>query len=445
MKTPSLGARVVVSGLAVLVILLVAVEVVVYLALRASLESSIQEALELRAAVAQRTAAAVAGPAELADALVSIGIPAEVVTPEGDVVASSPAVPRNRPGETLPVSTVLEPRESLTRPLPSGGEVTVYASRAGVDATLARLLLIEVLATIAGLAAAVVLLRRATRVALGPLDEVVEHASSTAAGNHGRRLEPTDPTTELGRLAVAYDDMLDQLEAALAEARESEEHSRRFLADAAHQLRTPLATVRASVELLLVEPDLLARERNMAHLVRETGRAVRLLNSLLLLARLDQGRLPVVVGSVDLADVCRAEAERGAALAPHLEVTFVDLRRDPEHLSVVTDDLREAIGNLVDNARRHAASEIRIELQGGDGDQTVRVTDDGPGVPIEIRDVIFDRFASPDGRGGSGLGLPIARAIAEAHEGGLDYVAGEGFVLRLRSGQRQPAGDAPRA
>lgn len=235
--------------------------------------------------------------------------------------------------------------------------------------------------------------------------------------------------TEQRWMAETLNNTLAALQDALDEARESEELSRRFLADAAHQLRTPIAGIRACAETLLrgAGPD--QRDRLLADLVRETARASRLMTSLLRLARLDKGG-PLTWEPTDLVDLCTSETERARTLAPDLDVVLTVLDAPPAPALLDAHAVGEVLANLLDNSRRHARRRIDLILTVRDGAVEVTVADDGPGVPAEAVDGIFQRFVSLDGRGGSGLGLPIARGIAEAHGGSLAY-EGRAFVLSL--------------
>jgi two-component system, OmpR family, sensor kinase len=245
-------------------------------------------------------------------------------------------------------------------------------------------------------------------------------------------------------MASAYDRMLDALETALDEADTAEARTRHFLDDAAHQLRTPLTAMRSSVEALLREDDPPVRDRLLSNIVQETARADRLLRSLLTLARLDGGH-PAELAPTDLAALCHDEVERAASLAPHLAVTC----HPPSAAGPLTGPwlldpgaTREILANLLDNARRHASSSIDIEVvvtTGSDGSPdrlVLRIADDGAGIPAAAVPQLFERFASLDGRGGSGLGLPIARSLAQAQGGVLEY-RDDAFVLALPA---RPAG-----
>ncbi len=235
--------------------------------------------------------------------------------------------------------------------------------------------------------------------------------------------------TEQRRLASALESTLAALESALGEARQAEERSRRFLADASHQLRTPIAGIRALAETLLRGTTAEDRDRLMADLVRETSRAGRLLASLLQLARLDQGR-ELVAEPVDLVALCESELDRQRALAPDLDIVLRTDHLPEDPPEVDPHAVKEIVANLLDNARRHASSRMELTVGMADGQVEIRVADDGPGVDEAMTERIFERFVSLDGRGGSGLGLPIARALARSHGGDLFY-RDRRFVLCL--------------
>jgi two-component system, OmpR family, sensor kinase len=435
MHTPPLRRRVAFSGLTVFTVLLVALGTFVVLSLRGSLEQNLDELLRDRARLAQQLHHT-DGTEELARHLAAAGIPAVVTGADGEVVGEAePATPRFGQGPPASPADVPIPHVSRVVPLPDGAEVEVFATRAGVDATLRRLLTLLGAGALGAVLLAAVLLHRATGAALAPLTAIVTSTRRTTQGRRGERLRPDDPSTELGQLASAQDEMLDALEAAVERAEEAEERTRRFLDDAAHQLRTPVAGIRATVESLLsVAPsDPEVHERLMANLVRETSRASRLLRDLLTMARLDTGRPPDRTWT-DLEELCREEVARTRSLAPDLEI---DCQPASETLHLLVDraGIQEVVANLLDNARRHAATAIELRLFRDGSAIHLEVGDDGPGVAPGAEELIFERFATLDGEGGSGLGLAIARSIAQAHDGGLAYLDGR-FVLTL------PAADA---
>jgi signal transduction histidine kinase len=215
---------------------------------------------------------------------------------------------------------------------------------------------------------------------------------------------------------------------ALRSARESEARSRAFLATAAHQLRTPIAALGASVEALLVEGATPGQERLLANLAGEANRLGRLVTALLRTARLDQGE-PLRPQPVDLAALCLAEVER----ARQLSVAECRLTVEPGVPPVVLldpDATAETISNLLDNARRHASSLLELRLSPARDRVVIEVTDDGPGLPAGGEARAFDRFVTLDGRGGTGLGLAIARELAHRQGGDVRY-AGKRFLVEL--------------
>jgi signal transduction histidine kinase len=227
--------------------------------------------------------------------------------------------------------------------------------------------------------------------------------------------------------------MVDALETAIEEARASDAATRRFLADASHELRTPIAALQASVETLLREqPERPERDRLEAAVARDGERLGRLVDDLLGLARLEAHptRTPV-----DLAGIARPLVEDAHARAPDAKITFeadneTTVQGDP-------DALGRVLRNLIDNALAaiQPAGRVDVSLRRVDGHVQAHVTDDGPGVPEEQRKRIFERFVRLDpSKPGHGLGLAIARRIAQQHEGDLTcdpMPRGASFTLRL--------------
>lgn len=240
--------------------------------------------------------------------------------------------------------------------------------------------------------------------------------------------------TEQRRMARALEDTLSALERALNEARRSDERSRQFLADAAHQLRNPVAGVRACAETLLRGTEERDRDELLVYLVRETARAGRLISSLLSLARVDQGA-HAEPEPCDIVALCASEVDRTRVLAPALRVSLDigDLRDELPVLNPAS--VTEILSNLLDNALRHAATTIEVSVAVDQGQLQILVADDGSGVPDEAVEEIFRRFVSLDSKGGSGLGLPIARGLARASGGDVTY-DGRGFVLVIPSRSR---------
>jgi signal transduction histidine kinase len=230
------------------------------------------------------------------------------------------------------------------------------------------------------------------------------------------------------------DASLDALENLLYESQASEAATRQFLDDAAHQLRAPITSLRASAETLLRGPEADERDRLLGAVVRETSRASRLMSGLLQMARLNQGR-KFNPSPCDLVALCQDELDRVHFAAPQLELKITETGGEGSigKPDLDSEAVAEILGNLLDNARRHARTGIEIVLARADGTVELAVANDGPRIPSDKTDAIFDRFISLDGLGGSGLGLPIARQLAEAQSGSLAYEDGR-FVLRLPVG-----------
>lgn len=235
--------------------------------------------------------------------------------------------------------------------------------------------------------------------------------------------------TDEVRMRSELADTLRGLETALGHARHSEAAERGLLADVAHQLRSPLAGIRASSETLLRGVSPPVRDRLLVAMVKESCRADRLLGALLQMARLEEGH-HLRVESCDLQTLCEEEAARAKAMSPHLGVEVVAAAPLPDKAELDAAAVTEILSNLLDNARRHAVSRIEVALKVTGESVEVGVRDDGPGLPEAMREEAFERFVSLDGKGGSGLGLPIARSLARAHGGDLTYDDGE-FVLSL--------------
>ena len=223
--------------------------------------------------------------------------------------------------------------------------------------------------------------------------------------------------------------LLAALRRAMESSQASERRSKEFLAYAAHQLRTPVAGVRASAEALVLTESPARREQLAANLTVEANRLGRLVRSLLRLTRLDQGD-PIRPVTCDVERLIRAEIERVQLLAPHLDVRLQGPPAPVDDLLLDAAAVAEIVSNLLDNARRHATDRVDVTLEASSSQLRISVGDDGLGLPAGGEERAFDRFVSLDGHGGSGLGLSIARSLAEAHGGQLVY-ASRRFVLAL--------------
>jgi signal transduction histidine kinase len=312
---------------------------------------------------------------------------------------------------------------------------TLSTSEGFVDSAVHRLIVIELVGAVAVLVAATVLTLLASRSALRPLRHVAAVAQGIAAGDRLRRLHPRRPQTELGQMAASFDAMVDSLEEAVAQATRSEAAMRRFLADASHELRTPIAALQATVETLLREqPPRPRRDQLEAEVARGTQRLGRLVDDLLNLARLEANE-PLRSESVDLAQIGEAVVAETRSRTP----TSISIAHDGPAL--VTGDpeaLTRVLRNLIDNAVRAAGDDgsIALELQRSHAEVRATVSDDGPGVPAEARERIFQGFVRLNGNAGAGtgLGLAIAQAIAQQHRGSVTCEpcdSGARFTLEL--------------
>ncbi len=262
--------------------------------------------------------------------------------------------------------------------------------------------------------------------ALRSVEDIRKRVTTISGSRLDRRI-PVPPThDEVSRLAETMNEMLARLEAASAS-------QRRFVADASHELRSPLASIRAAVEVGRAYPEQLDWNETSGLILREGERLERLVADLLFLARVDERGLPLTVTDVDLDDLVSAEVTRMRSWSQaHIDASInpVRIRGDAHHLA-------RAIRNLTDNAARHATSRVSFDLSSADGLATVTVSDDGAGIPPLDRDRIFERFVRLDdsrerASGGVGLGLSITREIARAHGGDVTVTPAEtGAVLRM--------------
>ena len=266
--------------------------------------------------------------------------------------------------------------------------------------------------------------------ALAPVEEIRRKAATIGAGDLSQRVPLPPAHDAFHRLAETMNSMLARIEA-------STERRRHFVSDASHELRSPLANMQAMLEVARARDDHELWQETASALQTEQTRMARLVDDLLLLARLD-GRAPLVEREVDLDDVVHAEAQwlRRSASPLAVEVTPLPALRVRGDEAQITRILR----NLTDNARRHARTTVSLALRREGRCAVVTVRDDGAGIAVADRERIFNRFTRLDearGRdhGGSGLGLAISRAVAQAHGGSLvvaDATGPAGAVFELR-------------
>ncbi|MGH9033819.1 MAG: sensor histidine kinase, partial [Acidimicrobiia bacterium] len=328
---------------------------------------------------------------------------------------------------TLPaVDGDLDYRVLVTRD-PRDNYRVLAAPLSGVDAAVD-----DLVRTILITAAVVVVIGAVTswlivRQGLRPVDRMVGTASAIAAGDLSQRVEHgDDDRSELGRLAAALDDMLAQLERAFTERQESQARLEQFVADASHELRTPVAAIRGYAELYRrggIESGE-SLDRAMARIEDESQRMGSLVEDLLLLARLDQHE-PLDVADVDLAQLAADAVSDLRAVEPERPVTL-----EAGAPVVVAGDerrLRQVLANLLGNARIHtpAGTPVHVTAAGDADGATLVVADEGPGIGIEHRPRIFERFYRADrsrsrASGGAGLGLSIVTGVVSAHGGRLE-------------------------
>ena len=271
--------------------------------------------------------------------------------------------------------------------------------------------------------------------ALRPLDRLSIAAASISGDDLDRRV-PVPPTgDEAARLAHTLNRLLERISASIHK-------ERAFLADASHELRTPVAVLRAELEVALRSPSTPASAREvLASMNEETGRLSRLTDDLLALARADAGRLELVRRVSDLTVPANRAVQLLGPLAARRGV-LVNAALEPAPARIDPDRISQVALNLMDNAIRHTPRGRAIHVATGlrDGEAFLSVSDEGPGIPDELAKRIFERFSRGDsarGResGGSGLGLAIALAIAKAHSGSLTLeergAQGSRFLLRL--------------
>jgi two-component system OmpR family sensor kinase len=368
----------------------------------------------------------------------SIPLPAAPNTPGGDRV-SFITVPATSGGGRYRVRASVEAHEPANI-------VLIAAPLGSVDSTLHRLLVIELIVSAIVLAAIIGVGLWVVRIGLRPLDAMGKTAAAIAAGDLTRRVEPENERTEVGRLGLALNRMLAHIEAAVTERdrslralEASESKLRRFVADASHELRTPLAAVRAYAELFTrgaaSRPDDL--ERSLKGISRESERMTVLVEDLLLLAHLDEGR-PLEREPVALDAVVAEALETARMLEPERPI---ESRLLPSTVAGDRDRLRQVVDNLLANVRAHTPGEapLRVTLEPDDGVAVLAIADSGPGMDAATQAQVFERFYRADpsrarASGGAGLGLAIVAAVVEAHGGAVEVESqpGAGTTFRVR-------------
>jgi signal transduction histidine kinase len=272
--------------------------------------------------------------------------------------------------------------------------------------------------------------------ALRPVEVMREQADQITAAHLPDRLAVPDGDDEIPRLARTLNEMLDRIE-------EGQRLQRQFVSDASHELRSPLAVIRQAAEISQSHPDRVGAEQLAADVLAESARLESLVSSLLTLARLENGA-DAPQEQVDLDDLVFAEvARQRGATDIALDVSQVGAGRTTANPVL----LGQVVGNLLDNAVRHAASTVTISLHQSGGRATLVVEDDGSGIAAEDRSRVFERFVRLDeararDHGGSGLGLAIVASIVHAHGGSVQITEGRSGGARFEVVIPMSAGDA---
>jgi two-component system OmpR family sensor kinase len=323
-----------------------------------------------------------------------------------------------------------------------GGDYLVTAtSLASIDATVSRLQRAVLVAGAIALAVSALTIWWLIRRGLRPVDRMVDTAAAIAAGDLSRRVPIKERSSELGRLGVALNEMLVQIERAIRQRQASEDRLRRFVADAAHELRTPLTALRGYTELYRSGglPNDEAVGNAMRRIEGESVRLARLVEDMLLLARLDNER-GLEMEPTDVVDVVRDAIADFQAIDPERPVSADLAPAAP----VVADRvrLRQVIDNLLVNTRVHTppGTPVHVAVRRDERQVDVVVADEGPGISQADQARVFERFWRADPSrvrrtGGTGLGLAIVNSLVQAHGGTveLDSAPGRGarFTVRL--------------
>jgi heavy metal sensor kinase len=303
----------------------------------------------------------------------------------------------------------------------------VAIPRRPLERTLGSLLAALAACLVLGGAAAAWGAHRLARRLTRPLERIAEGARGVGEGSLSARIPEASPDVELREVTAILNEMLGRLEAAF-------QAERRFLADASHELRSPLANLRGTIEVALRRARSGDEYRETLTVsLAEIERLSRLVNDFLTLTRADAGQLPFAFAPCPLAAVAEDAVKAHASRAAERSVRLCLDVAGPAEVSGDMDRLREVVDNLVDNALRYAPPGstvvVGVERQGGHARLWVR--DSGPGLSLDEQARVFDRFYRADrsrarASGGAGLGLSIAKAIVEAHRGRLSVVSAPG-------------------
>jgi signal transduction histidine kinase len=421
--------RTTVAATAVVAAALAAGGVLLVVTLRAALTEGVEDAMDQQAGAAAAALAEGRTPGVLGGS--DDDVVAQVLDPDDRVVAASAALGDDA---DVPLATGLRPEQTATVTIPGEDDdflavaarvdtpdgprmVLVAGTLEAVDESsgVVTSLLLVGLPVLAAIVAAVtwVVVGRA----LAPVEEIRAATDAVSATDLGRRVPQPAADDEIARLARTMNEMLDRLE-------RSQSRQRRFVSDASHELRSPIAAIRQHAEVARAHPATTTGEALAGEVLAEAGRLQRLVDDLLVLARVDEHALTLRRRPVELDDIVLDEVRRLR--------TTTDLAVDATAVSAGAvdgdpDALRRVVRNVVDNAARHATGRVSLALAEDGGTVTLAVEDDGPGVAPADRARAFERFvrlddarARTDGdeaRGGSGLGLAIVAELVAAHDG----------------------------
>jgi signal transduction histidine kinase len=362
-----------------------------------------------------------------------------VVFPDGEPIATTSRAPYLPPPRAETQEFDGYRIESRPVELPGYGFVYVQYARqlSDVEVTANRVRVFLGLGVLGGAALALLAGLATARRAMAPITRLTDAAGAIALTRDPSLTIPhPESRDEVSELALTLESMLQALNEARGEAEETLARQRQFVADASHELRTPLTSVLANLELLEMELEGEPREA-AASALRSSRRMRRLVADLLLLARADAGRIAAHV-PLDLSEVV---TEAVGELEPMAGDHRISVSAPPgAKVEGARDELHRLTVNLLENALRHTDPGTAVEatVERLDGEVVLSVEDDGPGIPPELRDKVFERFfrGAGDRSGSSGLGLSIVRAVAHSHDGTVSLVdpldgRGARFVVRF--------------
>jgi signal transduction histidine kinase len=442
MKHPvqSVRVRATVGASLVALVALAVAAVLLVSTLRQSQLDTVDRGLELRAVDIESLLDGGATPASVAVESEESSF-VQILQPNGTVIASS----SNLDGESAVAATGDAVRSTRSIPTLGDDEFRMYTRSTDgsqrvhivVGTSLEQLeetqtALITSLAI--GVPVLLALLATLTWIVVGralrPVDGIRRRVDEIGAGQLGQRVPVPATHDEVGRLAITMNQMLDRLE-------DAHQRQARFVSDASHELRTPIAVIRHELEVALATDDDDHWRDTARDVLDEDLRMQRLVEDLLFIARHEHAPTNAVGSTelIDLDDLVVAEARRQRKISVDLSgVSAGQVRGNP-------DQLARVISNLLDNAVRHASSQVAAHVTTDNGRVTVEIDDDGPGIPEAQREAVFERFTRTDESrtrddGGTGLGLAIARDIVTAHHGTISaqhspWLGGARFTITL--------------